>query len=675
ICALNAKDGSVVWKNDDLDDDTYDLQYGGVSPQSYLIASETKLFVPSGRAMPAVFDRKNGKFLHYLSPSGKQGGTWGMLDQGELIAGVDRSGTPTKVSYDAETGIIKGDVYASFTGIDMVGTSNISYVVTGNGVYAIDRVEYPVIQQKIDSVRREQNRLAGMSRRRIYSAVLADKTRFKKELDEMTNMLNSLIEEEKALKASSSKWFFPQKHLRTIILTGNQVITGGKGKVIGLDKETGEELWHGDVEGIAFGLAVSDQNLLVSTDEGPIYCFSGKSANRESPKPPETSETVFESPYIEGKMAPVFEMAAEAILKETSIDKGYCLVLDCGEGQLAYELAKRSNLKIIGIEKDKRKVEKAKRKLDELGLYGKRVIVENWSIHSLPEYFANLIVSGAGLKSGRINHSAEEIFRVLKPGGGVACFGQSSVENFSPGPMDLQKLADEWTSFEIKEPEIINEEGKWIVFTRKSLEGAGGWTHQYADPANTSCSDDKLVMAPFSTLWYGSPGPQLITERHARAASPVAFDGKLIVEGEDVIMAYDAYNGTLLWERQIEGANRVRVDADGGNMAINRYGLFVAVNDKCLQLDIETGETIKTFSLPPEWKGKPRRWGYIAVKDNILFGSVAMPLKQEYAQVLDNIIDENGNWTEKEELAPFDAFLAEYYKYGVSENTQEVEQA
>ncbi|MBA7582901.1 hypothetical protein ES708_24839 [subsurface metagenome] len=241
--------------------------------------------------------------------------------------------------------------------------------------------------------------------------------------------------------------------------------------------------------------------------------------------------------------------------------------------------------------------------------------MENWSINSLPEYFANLIVSGEILESGRITHSQDEIFRVLKPGGGVACFGQPSVENFSPRPMDLQKLADEWTSFEIKEPEIINEESKWIVFTRKSLKGAGGWTHQYADPANTSCSDDKLVMAPFSTLWYGSPGPQLITERHARAASPVAFDGKLIVEGEDVIMAYDAYNGTLLWERKIKGANRVRVDADGGNMAINQYGLFVAVHDKCLQLDIETGETVQTFNLPPEWKGKPRRWGYIAVKD------------------------------------------------------------
>ena len=57
ICALDAGNGSVIWKNDNLDDDVFDLRYGGVSPQSYLIASEDHLFVPSGRAMPAVFDK------------------------------------------------------------------------------------------------------------------------------------------------------------------------------------------------------------------------------------------------------------------------------------------------------------------------------------------------------------------------------------------------------------------------------------------------------------------------------------------------------------------------------------------------------------------------------------------------------------------------------------------
>jgi len=673
VCALNARNGSVIWKNDNLDDDVFDLQYGGVSPQSYLIASEDHLFVPSGRAMPAVFDKTGGSFLFYLSPSGKQGGTWGMINQGTLVAGVDRSGIPTKVSFDTEKGERIGDLFASFTGIDMVGTGDHSYVVTENGVYAIDRVRYPLIQEEIDSLRKLQNDLIRSFRSMDYTDV-SNNSLFNENLDKVTGKLDSLTSKEEKLKSAASKWFFPQKHLHSIIYAGGQVIVGGEGIVLGLNSETGEEYWRSEVKGTAYGLAVSRQSLLVSTDKGPIYCFNGK-----NPNPNEAGETLNSKPFITDSPyttnSKVYEKAASTILNRTSVNKGYCLVVDCGEGQLAYELAKTSDLYIIGIENNLRKVRKAKEKLDKAGLYGEKVIVENWSINSLPEYFADLIVSGGVLNSGQINLTPDEIFRVLKPGGGIACFGQPAVESYSPKQMDLQKLTDEWAPFNIKEPGIISEEGNWIMFTRMHLAGVGGWTHQYGNPANTSCSDDKLVMAPFSTLWYGPPGPQLIPERHARASSPVAFDGKLIVEGEDVIMAYNAYNGTLLWEREIKGANRVRVDADGGNMAINRYGLFVAVNDHCLQLDIETGETVQTFRLPPAWKEKPRRWGYIAVKDNILFGSAAMPLKQEYAQIMDNIIEENGSWKEREELTLSDVLIAEYYKYTVSENAEKVDQA
>jgi len=675
VCALDARKGSVVWKNDDLDDDVFDLRYGGVSPQSYLIASEDHLFVPSGRAMPAVFDKADGSFLNYLAPSGKQGGTWGMIDQGKLVAGVDRSGTPVKVSFDPETGENKGDLFASFTGLDMVGSGNVSYVVTAGGIYAIDRLIYPVIQQKIDSITEIQNRVTTAFRRSIYDAGLTGGTGFEQKLEEITGRLNALAEEVEELKTSSSLWFYPEENLGSIIITGDQVIAGGDGLVLGLNKKTGEALWQGEVDGVASGLAVSDHSLIVSTDRGPIYCFSGDSEKVKEDDREGIPGTQSGSPYPENKMTTVYQEAASAILNETGIDKGYCLVLECGDGQLAYELAKRSDIHIIGLEENPRKVKEAKRRLDEAGLYGSRVVVENWSIASLPDYFADLIVSDEILNQGRTSHTAVELFRILKPGGGIACFGQPAVENYSPGPLDEEELESEWVSLEIEDPETSQENGNWILFTRKNLAGAGGWTHQYGDPANTSCSDDKLVMAPFTTLWYGSPGPQLIPDRHARAVSPVAFDGKLIVEGENVIMAYNAYNGTKLWERWIEGANRMRVDADGGNMAINHNGLFVAVKEKCLQLDMETGETIQTFSLPPEWKGKPRRWGYIAVKDNILLGSVAMPLKQEYAHFMNNYINQEADLNESEETTPMDALMKAYYEFSLPDNEQEIEQA
>ncbi len=89
ICALNAADGSSVWKNDTIGDRAHELSYGGISPHGYLLASDETLYVPAGRAMPAAFSRRSGQFLFWAFPGGKQGGTWSLLAGDELIAGVD----------------------------------------------------------------------------------------------------------------------------------------------------------------------------------------------------------------------------------------------------------------------------------------------------------------------------------------------------------------------------------------------------------------------------------------------------------------------------------------------------------------------------------------------------------------------------------------------------------
>ncbi|MFW6161871.1 MAG: DUF7594 domain-containing protein, partial [Planctomycetota bacterium] len=86
--------------------------------------------------------------------------------------------------------------------------------------------------------------------------------------------------------------------------------------------------------------------------------------------------------------------------------------------------------------------------------------------------------------------------------------------------------------------------------------------------------------------------------------------------GPNALMAYDAYNGLKLWERQIPGALRVVLSHDGGCMAATDDSLFVAAGAKCLRLDQATGETTSTYS-PPQAGGS---WGYVAVADGVLYG-------------------------------------------------------
>jgi outer membrane protein assembly factor BamB len=629
ICALKADDGTIIWKNDTIGDRSHELAYGGISPQSYLVASENILYVPSGRAMPAAFDRESGEFLYYCSSGGKVGGSWALVAEGELIAGVDLSGTPAKIAYDAKTGKRKGDAYAWFPGIDMVITPDVSYAVTEDGIYAIARAAYSHINAKLNAIKADQDKLVAMLSDLKDKLVDVDKTmrdEVTKQIDETTQRIDELAEREKeSLKSAACKWQYAREGLSSLIHTGNAIFAGGDGIAVAVSTLTGKELWSSAVDGKAHGLAVSDGRLFISTDKGNIYCFGVETAFRAK----NIDHHIDYSPYPEDKLTSVYKAAAEAIANETGIKKGYCLVLDSGTGRLAYELAKLTEMKIIGIEDDPKKVEKAKKSLDAAGLYGSRVVIEQWDLSSLPDFFANLIVSDASIARRKAGAWSAEMLRVLRPYGGVAYIPDTS--SWIPTPDDRCKT---------QESSIKNV----MMATRGELEGAGSWRQLYGNPQNTACSDDLLVKAPFGVLWFGEPGPEKMVERHARSESPVSINGRLFIQGAEVIMAYDAYNGTRLWEREIPGAVRVRVDVDGGNLAATEDGLYVAAFDKCYLLDPATGETVRTYEMPASSDGSPRRWGYISCIGKTLFGITATPLRSEYAALWKDYVQEDGTW-------------------------------
>ena len=84
--------------------------------------------------MPMALDRQTGKEKFFAAPSGKRSGTWALLDNDHLITGVDASGPPHKVSFDAAKGRRNGDAFGWFPGIDMAVTKSHAYVVTHMGI-------------------------------------------------------------------------------------------------------------------------------------------------------------------------------------------------------------------------------------------------------------------------------------------------------------------------------------------------------------------------------------------------------------------------------------------------------------------------------------------------------------------------------------------------------------
>ena len=340
------------------------------------------------------------------------------------------------------------------------------------------------------------------------------------------------------------------------------------------------------------------------------------------------------------------ELAAREILRASGVDKGHCLLLGGGDGAVAWALAQHSALRIYVLEDDPRQAEAARRRLSDAGCYGGRVVVEQGDLISrhFPPYFANLIVDVGAGPAGVPPAPAEELLRILKPHGGVALVrcgredavpavpkppsgsaGASPSQGISPSPVIVDPAGPEaigkWlTVLQDGSLRIERHEG-WAKITRGALPGVGWWTHQYADAGNTSCSRDALVRTPLRPLWFGDPGPQGLLDRHAAGPAPLCSDGRLFVQGDDRIAAWDAYNGLALWQRNLAGATRIAMTDQSSNMAAAADSLFVVANDGCLRLDALTGETRRTYVLPPRADGAPRRWGWLAVAGQQLFGS------------------------------------------------------
>jgi len=630
FCAANARNGDLVWQNDTTGEMGHSRafeDFGGISPQGYLLASEKTIFVPSARSTPAAFDRKDGRFLYQGSAYGHVGGTWALLTGDQIVAGVDNQ----RRVYDSESRREEDAGFAWFPGLALVVTEERSYLLTDLDLRAVDRKAYRSAKEWRGTLVRDieelNKELSDLGRRRRFLSGEARETT-EKRIADLTNQVNGLRAQQKKVEDAVVVWQRPHLGYCSLILAGDVLYAGGNGKVIAVDTVTGDELWNANVNGRASGLAVANGRLFVSTDTGSIYCFGKDNATEGR----EVKTALNPSPYPQDGLTALYEQAAEKILDDTGIRKGYCLVYGCGTGRLAFELAKRTELAVLGVDPNADNVEKAREALDAAGMYGSRVTIEQGQLDTVPysDYFANLIVSETVLLSGRPAGSSAELFRMLKPCGGVAYLGQPPDASGVLRPLDVARLRTWLSNSGAAAPEVTESDGSWMKIARGPLEGAGKWTHQYADPANTACSDDQLVKGSLGTLWFGRPGPEKMVERHARTVAPVAMDGRLFVQGENVVMAYDSYNGVQLWERELPGAVRIRVDSDMGNLALDRDGLYVAAHNECYRLDPATGTTMRTYTLPPSADEKPRRWGYVACTGKTLFGSTAGLLIKEY---------------------------------------------
>jgi outer membrane protein assembly factor BamB len=395
--------------------------------------------------------------------------------------------------------------------------------------------------------------------------------------------------------------------------TAGHLIGGGNGQVAAFTK-TGQEVWRAEVTGRAYGLAFADGKLLVSTDQGHIYCFGST--------PPPVDQTV----VIQPKEVVPSEAAVETasfVKSQFQNQRGYCLVIGEIDPAVTSSWVDGASLRFVCRQETQAAVDATRASLDAKDLATRAVVHQGGSV-PLPygSGLFNFVIVPSGAKTlgpALIG----EVARVLRPAGGKALIRLPAAEATRRQTKDwLSGIAD----LAAYEYELVEPDGSWIVITRKTLRGAGQWTHLYASASNTACSEDEQIDDQLTLQWFGQPGPRDMVDRHHRTVSPLFCDGRLFVPGNERFYGVDAYNGTVLWEVQIPRSRRVAIASDCGSMVATPDTLYVVAGNSCHRIEADSGKFLLKFDVPSSGTEREiRDWGYVATVGDLLFGSTTRP--------------------------------------------------
>jgi len=335
----------------------------------------------------------------------------------------------------------------------------------------------------------------------------------------------------------------------------------------------------------------------------------------------DTVSTV-KSPYPDDADRELYAGAAERIISKTGVTKGYCLVYGCDKGQLAFELAKRTELIIVCVDEDARRIAQMRKLLHEAGVYGRRITarqVDSLGKVPITSWFANLIVSERMIADGKCIGDTKEVYRLLRPGGGTACF------SLPPDARQALRMNDLKAWLKAVPNGAVRLDASGPVIVRPDLSDADWWTHQYGNSGNTASSADAIGGATgtndLEIQWIGRPGADFGIDRNPRMPAPLSIKGRIFHQGLNRLIALDAYNGAVLFSAEIPDLRRVNLPQDSSNWCVDEDSLYVAVKDKCWVFDAADGSRTAIVELPDGPRRKTHDWGYIAQAGQLLYGS------------------------------------------------------
>ena len=586
LYAIDAETGEVIWENSAtgaiyIKQQHSSPAFGGVAPQGYMAATADRLLVTS-RTIPACFDPNNGELLYYhLSDR-----SFGKYVGGYSASVWDQWYVNNQVAYRLSDGLALGrfsaHVMASDAVIGVDGDGNIA-------AYTLAEVE-----RKDSKDKNAKTHLQAQPLWQAKTQPALDRIHFK-----------------------AANRLYGSNSQGTIAAL----------EIPSTDEEAGM-VWQAEVQGTVWTMLAGDERLFVVTEEGQLYCFGPENvhptrrAERQRPLRPA-------KPDVRLQVARILEQSPDA--------EGYCYWLGAGNGRLLREVLRQSALHVIVVEPDADQVAALREAFDRAGLYGSRVCVLPGDVHSaaLPPYLAALVVvedlARAGITDAE--DSLERVYDLLRPYSGVAWVGADEQQQLG--------LCKHLANAKLPACRIEDSRGGLVIKRTGPIPGAGSWTHQYGDVANTVCSNDRLKL-PLGLLWFGEDSEfGDVLPRHGHGPPEQVVHGRLFIEGIDSLSARDVYTGRTLWKKTLKGLGSFDVYYDasykhdfrdlsynqqhipganvrGTNFVATAEEVYVVQQNECHILDAETGRTRKVLALPKQDGDAAEDWGYVGIYEDCL---------------------------------------------------------
>jgi len=249
VCAVDAQSGKEIFKK----------EHQNITLEGAILAASGQLIIPQGRASALTFNQQNGNKNGAL---GNAGSTFLLVTEDDrLVSGPSNQKNGNNVVHvsnpKTRTNMITLD------GTDrMIIDGGKAYYHKNGQLVCIDRINYTDKTYKRNTLLGEKNSLT----KQLKKKASPQKSERIKAIEKEVSILNKALDK-------TTLWKIEAPLPVSWIKAGKHLISGQDGNVSIIDANNGKTISNSKIIGRAYGLAVWNQTLLVSTDAGYIYCF------------------------------------------------------------------------------------------------------------------------------------------------------------------------------------------------------------------------------------------------------------------------------------------------------------------------------------------------------------------------------------------------------------------